>query len=70
MHASPWPLTRSCRHPAWPLPPLAPGTQAEARQTQWEGSAVGKAAIKSVKAVKEERAQGRPQQDHTRDWLS
>jgi hypothetical protein len=47
--------------------------QAAARQTQYEQSAVGKAAIKSVKAIQEEKKnpQGRPGgADTTRDWLS
>ena len=47
--------------------------QAAARQTQYEQSAVGKAAIKSVKAIQEEKKnpQGRPGgADTTKDWLS
>jgi hypothetical protein len=47
--------------------------QAAARQSQYEQSAVGKAAIKSVKAIQEEKKnpQGRPGGvDTSRDWLS
>ncbi len=50
--------------------PRAP-LQAEARQQQWAGSAAGRAAIKSVKAVQEERHQGRPAgNDNIKDWLT
>ncbi len=49
------------------------GVQAEARQQKWETSAAGRAALKSVKAVQEERAQGRGASNdpvkHS-DWLS
>ena len=46
--------------------------QAAARQTTYEQSAVGKAAIKSVKAIQEEKKnpQGRPGGVDTRDWLT
>lgn len=51
--------------------PIVLFPQAEARQNQWAGTAAGKATLKSVKAVKEERAAGRPvTNDNTRDWLS
>jgi hypothetical protein len=47
--------------------------QAAARQAQYEQSAVGKAAIKTVKAIQEEKKnpQGRPAgPDTSKDWLS
>lgn len=44
--------------------------QAARRQAQYEQSAVGKAAIKSVKAVKEDREKGREGPDTAKDWLS
>lgn len=45
--------------------------QAAKRQSAYEQSAVGKAAIKSVRAVKEERQQGgRPGTDTHSDWLN
>ncbi|KAG7670005.1 hypothetical protein Ndes2526B_g06381 [Nannochloris sp. 'desiccata'] len=65
--------------------PRAPDTEADrqarsaaaeaaaARQTTYERSAVGKAAMKSVKAIQEEKKnpQGRPGGvDTSRDWLN
>jgi hypothetical protein len=45
--------------------------QAEARQQAWAGTAAGRAALKSVQQVKEERAQGRVvSNDTARDWLT
>ena len=46
--------------------------QAEARQKQFEQSAGGKAAYKSVRAVKEERHAGAATRgnDNAADWLS
>lgn len=64
---------RSLFHGAWTAHtrPAAPRPQAEARQQQWETSAAGRAAIKSVKAVQEERHQGRPTgNDNIKDWLT
>ena len=52
-------------------PPPPPPPQAEARQQKWAGTPVGKAALKSVKQVQEERAAGRPDsKDTVKDWLS
>ena len=54
-----------CPHSSVCLP------QAEARQQAWAGTAAGKAAIKDVKRVKEERAAGRPAtNDAAKDWLT
>lgn len=48
-----------------------PLLQAEARQQAWAGSVAGRAAIKSVQQVKQERAQGRPAvNDTAKDWLT
>ena len=46
--------------------------QAAARQQQYEQTAVGKAAIKSVKAINQEKQnpQGRPGPDTHKDWLN
>jgi hypothetical protein len=45
--------------------------QAEARQQQWASSAAGKATLKSVQQVKDERARGRAvDKDTNRDWLT
>jgi hypothetical protein len=45
--------------------------QAEARQQAWAGTAAGRAALKSVKQVEEERRQGRGiSNDNAKDWLS
>ncbi len=51
-------------------PPL--NTQAEARQRQFESSATGRAAIKSVKNAQAEKqqAQRRAENDTARDWLN
>ncbi|PSC69591.1 DNA repair complementing XP-C cells [Micractinium conductrix] len=49
----------------------AAAAAAEARQQKWAGTPVGKAALKSVKQVQEERAAGRPDsKDTVKDWLS
>lgn len=49
----------------------AAAAAAEARQQKWESTAAGRAALKSVKAVQEERAQGRVvSNDIAKDWLS
>lgn len=49
-------------------------SQAEARQQAWVSTAAGKAALKSEKAVREERAHAydnRPgSKDTAKDWLS
>ena len=44
--------------------------QAARRQATYEQSAVGKATMKSVKAVKEDRAKGRDGPDTSKDWLN
>ena len=57
--------------PPTALPHTSHLLQAEARQQAWAGTAAGKAAIKSVKAVQEERAQGRvASNDTAKDWLT
>jgi hypothetical protein len=52
---------------------VAAAAAAEARQQAWAGTAAGKAAIKSVQQVKEERAAGGrlgAGPDTAKDWLS
>jgi hypothetical protein len=44
--------------------------QAEARMSAYTQSAAGKAAMKSVRAVKEERQQGARGDEVARDWLT
>jgi len=44
--------------------------QAARRQETYEKSAVGKATMKAVKAVKEDRPRGRPATDTHQDWLN
>ncbi|KAI3435728.1 hypothetical protein D9Q98_001786 [Chlorella vulgaris] len=49
----------------------AAAAAAEARQQQWASSAAGKATLKSVQQVKDERARGRAvDKDTNRDWLT
>lgn len=65
-------LLQHARSMASPIPAFTPSpVQAEARQQAWAGTAAGRAALKSVKQVQEERAQGRVvSNDTAKDWLS